>query len=299
MKVIITGATGFIGRNLVNNILQNQINIDLLLPCRDIVGATTLFNTHRFHNIRVVSSEDWTSITDFKPEIVIHLAAFSSSNHDVDTIGRLFESNIMYGIKLLNALHNCPSMRLFVNTGSFAEYRMGPWTIDNAYLYSATKSAFRPLLDFYAKLSGYKYITAIPYSVYGGKSNVKRLFDYMLNAINSKEPVDMTGGEQVLDFIHVDDVCEFYLSTILNFEKYMNFNQGKEFHIGTGFGHSIREVAHIIESITGKSLNVNWGALPYRERDTMYAVAPISGNENMWHSKVALQEGIQKYIKLQ
>jgi len=295
MKVLITGATGFIGRNLMEKLSIKQDNIELLVPCRDIEAAKDLFVG--FNNLQIVSSDCWDSIIEFNPELVIHLAAFSTSKNDAESINRLFDSNIMYGVKLLDALRDCPGMKLFVNTGSFAEYRKGPRMIDNAYLYSATKSAFRPILDYYASLSGYKYVTAVPYSVYGGKSKVKRIFDYMLEALDSSKPVGMTAGDQILDFIHVEDVCAFYLSIMSDFEKYQNLEQGREFYLGTGRGHSLRDVANMIEAATGKKLNIKWGDIPYRDRDTMHAVAPISGNGNIWKAEINLKEGLHKYIK--
>lgn len=272
-------------------------NLELLVPCRDVEGAKKQFDKLGFKRLIITNSDDWQTVIEFNPEIVIHLAAFSTSKNDVEAIGKLFESNIMYGVKLLAALKDCPGMRLFVNTGSFAEYRKGPRMIDNAYLYSATKSAFRPILDYYANLSGYKYVTAVPYSVYGGKSKVKRIFDYMLEALDASKPVGMTAGYQILDFIHVEDVCAFYAATISEPGKYQNLEQGKEFHLGTGLGHSLRDVANMIEAATGKKLNIKWGCIPYRDRDTMHAVAPISGNENIWRAEINLNEGLHKYMK--
>ncbi len=278
-------------------ISRKHDNIEILIPCRDIEWAKEQFDKLGFKSLKITNSDDWQAVIEFNPEIVIHLAAFSTSKNDIEAIGKLFESNIMYGVKLLNALKDCPDMRLFVNTGSFAEYRNGPRVIDNAYLYSATKSAFRPILDYYVNLSGYKFITAVPYSVYGGKSKVKRILDYMLEALEAPKPVGMTAGHQILDFIHVEDVCAFYASTISEPERYQNLEQGKEFHLGTGLGHSLREVANMIETITGKGLNISWGKIPYRDLDIMYAVAPISGNENMWSAKINLNEGLAKYMK--
>ena len=59
-----------------------------------------------------------------------------------------------------------------------------------------------------------------------------------------------------------------------------------------------RKVSSIIESRTGKKANINWGALPYRERDIMYAVAPIGKNNEKigWKSKIDISKGIKEFI---
>lgn len=121
----------------------------------------------------------------------------------------MMRANIEFGVLLLDVLSRCPAMKLFVNTGSFAEFRYGNGDFDAAYLYTASKTAFRSFVDYYSTLSGFKYITAIPYSVYGGKMTVKRLMDYIKESMDAENPIDMTLGEQILDFIHVDDIAGF------------------------------------------------------------------------------------------
>jgi CDP-paratose synthetase len=298
MKILITGGTGFIGQNLIPRLIKECETDEVMLLCRDVQRAIEKLSLQYTRNIQVTQAEDWKKVVDFNPELVIHLAAYSTSFNDLESMDKLIDSNITYGAHLLHALSQCQGLKLFVNTGSFAEYRKGPRAIDNAYLYSVTKSAFRSFIDYYAKLKGFKYITAIPYSVYGGKPTVKRIMDYMMDAMDAPVSVDMTPGQQVLDFIHVDDVTSFFLSVIHHFNEYQALEQGYEFHLGTGRGYTLREVAKELERITGKSFNIHWGGRAYRERDTMYAVAPISANrENLWKSQISLHEGITRFVQ--
>lgn len=116
-----------------------------------------------------------------------------------------------------------------------------------------------------------------------------------MDAKDSKIPVDMTGGLQILDFIHVDDISSFFFHTIKNIETYMKLSNGEEFHLGTGIGTTLRQVASIIERESGCKLNINWGGRPYRDRDTMYAVAPIMRNVELtgWRAEINIHEGIK------
>ena len=54
----------------------------------------------------------------------------------------MMRANIEFGVLLLDVLSRCPAMKLFVNTGSFAEFRYGNGDFDAAYLYTASKTAF-------------------------------------------------------------------------------------------------------------------------------------------------------------
>lgn len=299
MRIVLTGITGFVGQELMPMLQKECKEHEFLTLNIDVKDAKEKYPYSDYANFKHVHTTELSSVVDFNPDMVLHLATVTTSRNDTDIIHPMISANIEFGVLLLDALSKCKNMKLFVNTGSFAEFRYGEGKYDNAYLYSASKTAFRAFLDYYSSLCGYKYINAIPYTVYGGKMTVKRLLDYIYESLDAPEPVNMTGGEQVLDFVHVIDVASFFVQSIVNFERFIKLNNGENIHLGTGFGHSIREVASIIESRTGKKANINWGALPYRERDIMYAVAPVGKNVATigWRSKVDIIKGIIEFIK--
>ena len=162
MNILISGATGFVGRHLVP-VLQQGGN-KLICIVRDKKKAVELFGDV---DISYVHIEHLDEIEKYAPECVIHLAAYLSSKDDLGTLERLLDANIRFGTLLLDSLKRCKSLKLFVNFGTFAEYRYGPMEINNAYLYSATKTAFKQLLKYYSDLNHYKYINIIPYTIYG------------------------------------------------------------------------------------------------------------------------------------
>ena len=293
MRVLITGAPGFVGMNLMPMSEDKCPAAEILLLCRNTAKAKNLFP---YKNCKICQSEDWDAVRKFQPEVVLHLASLSTSRNDAEIIPELIHSNIMYGVQLLDALKEDTELRLFVNTGSFAEYRYGSESINDAYLYAATKSAFRSFAEYYSQLGGYKFVNVIPYTIYGGKPTIKRLMDYILESMDAQSPVDMTLGEQILDFTHVDDLCDFYIHLISHQDELNQVKNGGNFHVGTGVGTSIRHLATLMEQVYGKPCHINWGGRPYRDRDTMYAVAPIAKNMALlnWKAKISLKEGIEK-----
>ena len=295
MRVLLTGVTGFVGQNLMPFLIDKCPDINILTLNIDIIEAEQKFPYSKYSHCKHVHSSDFDEIVQFNPEITLHLATFSTSRNDTEIIQPILSANIEFGVFLLDALSKCPAMKLFVNTGSFAEYHSGSDTYDSAYLYAASKTAFRSFVDYYSNLCGFRYITAIPYTVYGGKMTVKRLMDFIKESLDSPVKVDMTPGEQVLDFINVDDIAGFFVYTVMNAEKFYHLrNNGDEFYLGTGKGTSIRELASMIEKKYNKRCNINWGGLSYRERDIMYAVAPIEKNDKSigWKALVDLFDGI-------
>lgn len=299
MKVVLTGITGFVGQELMPMLLNECEEHEFLTLNVDVDEANQKYPHNEYVNFKHKHTTDLCSVIDFNPDLVLHLATVTTSRNDTAIIQPMISANVEFGVLLLDALSKCCNMKLFVNTGSFAEFRFGEGRFNNAYLYSASKTAFRSFLDYYSSLCNYKYINAIPYTVYGGKMTVKRLLDYIYESLDAYKPVNMTGGEQVLDFVHVNDIASFFVQSITNFDKFIKLNNGENIHLGTGKGYSIKEVVSIIENETGKKANINWGALPYRNRDIMYAVAPIGKNEKLvgWSTKVDIITGIRKFIQ--
>lgn len=284
MKLLVTGATGFVGRHLVPSLYQEN---EVCCIVRDISNAKKLFSD----DVEYILNTDLEKIIDFNPEVVIHLASYLTSADDESAMHKLIESNVIYGVELLNILKKC-HCRLFVNFGTFAEYRYGPSECNNAYLYSATKTAFKEILRYYSEISGYKYIHLVPYTIYGGKDSQKKIIDYIRESLNSQTPISMTKGEQILDFIHVNDVVDCVLFLIRHIESFIS-NPNTIYHLGSGEGHSIKSLANMMENKYNSKANIAWGAREYRPMDIMHAVAPIGQLIAMgWHPSRKLEDNI-------
>lgn len=301
MRILVTGSTGFIGRRVVDRLLDTLPDVQVVTLCRDVDKADRLCPSPRCHNTPVERMHD--TIAGFSPKVVLHLATLSTSRDDIDIIDPIVDANITFGVKLLDALSHTSVLRLFVNVGSFAEYRMGHDAgFHDAYLYTATKSAFRHFVDYYSAKCGFKYLTAVPYTVYGGEDTAKKLMDYMIDSINADEPVKMTPGHQVLDFIHVDDIVRFFVEAVRTASDETLLHtlpQANTYHLGTGIGTEVRALASLIESKVGAPLRIEWGGREYRPLDVMHAVAPIARNHPAipWTPLIPLSSGLDRLIK--
>ena len=292
MKILITGATGFVGKTLIPY-LQSQRMTDLCLLVRSTLKAAELFGNSESINLIDLNDTDWQrQIIEYAPEAVIHLAAYFTGRSDNDSITTLIDANISFTTYLLEALRQT-TCKHFINIGTFTEFLNGAGEYLPNNLYSATKSAERPIIQYYQTQSTWNWINVVVYSPYGRKNDSKKVIDYLVEALDASEPVAFSPGEQVLDFIHVDDVVDFFYHLLLKLDNLKdNYYQ---FHLGTGVGHTVREVAHVIESVSGKTINAHWGGRDYAPSDVMYAVAPINKNVQMlnWKAKILLEEGLR------
>lgn len=290
-KILITGSTGFVGKHLVEKLFNEGHKI--LEITRNITRSSEIFGDIT-SKVEVNDKNFKNKIIEFNPNVVVHLASYLTSSDKWDDIEKLIESNILFLSKLLNTVSNL-NLSLFINTGTFAEYYKGDSDFNPAYFYAATKTASRSILNYYANAYNFKQFTVVPYTIYGNNSSSKKIIDIILESTETEKKVELSAGEQVLDFIHVDDVTSFYQNLIKNKKRIPNKSN---FRLGTGVGHNLRQVASIIESVTKKKTNIKWGGKEYRKSDVMYAVASLEEiNKKLnWRPKISLSEGIKKVI---
>jgi nucleoside-diphosphate-sugar epimerase len=293
MNIIVTGGNGFLGRNLLPKLINEKHNI--LQITTDPERAEKLFGgSVKIYQFQKDDDNLKNVLKDFQPETVIHLASYLTANDDKATMLKLMDAGIMFLNYLLDALKES-GLKWFINTGSFAEYYKGDGVPDPAYLYTAAKIASRVFVDYYSKAYNFNYLTIVPYTIYGSIDSQKKIIDIIYDSLSCDERVDLTPGNQVLDFIHLDDVTDFYMTCLSELDKI----PGKSnFQLGTGTGHTLRDIAALMEKHTGRKANINWGGKTYRPRDVMYAVANTSLQHHLfnWKPKISLEDGILNYI---
>lgn len=292
-KVLVSGGTGYIGSDLVHKLISN--NIEVAIVIRSLEEATRIFGTKvmyiEYLDLNLFNQE----ISKFSPEIVVHLAAYSTSSDEPKDIRKLIESNIIFTSNLLIALSSC-NVKLFINTGSFSEYHNNNTSMSPTYFYSATKTSARYMIEYYSKKNDFKFINAILFTVYGKKNKHKKIIDYVIDSLQSDVAISMSDGKQILDFVHISDVVNFYYNLIINFRK---IKPSKiDYEIGSGECLSIRELVKLLELITRKKSNISWGTNKNRKIDTVIACSDIemSKKELGYNINISLESGLKEYV---
>ena len=109
--------------------------------------------------------------------------------------------------------------------------------------------------------------------------------------------MDMSPGEQLIDILHVSDVCGGFLHLVdLLEQNKLTDKDGEIFYLTSEKMLKLKELAGVFERISGCRLNVNWGAKGYREREVMLPACsgiPLPG----WNAKISLESGIAEFLK--
>ena len=299
MKILMTGITGFIGKNLAERLLNNGHEVFAIVrPTSKIdelsknLQDNVKFFTYDADNTVLDIVTD-LCVEDNRPDVVYHLASWLlTTEHKFEDIKDLIQSNITFGTELLDAM-TANNLYNFVNADTMLQH-----FDDAAYspsnLYAATKQCFDDIIVYYKEARQLKCISLCIFGTYG--SNDKgRIFALLKKIADSGETLKMSPGGQLVDFVYIDDVVDAFILA----GDYLAKNQYD--YCGT-YGVSsmnpipLRSVVEIFEEVSGKKLSIEWGGRPYRQREVMITWTNFKTLPG-WEAKINLREGIAKLLQ--
>lgn len=287
-RVLVTGATGYVGGRLAARLLAEGAEVHLLiLPTSDrdrlepLRGATV-----HVHDETAESAE--RIVRAARPEAVLHLAACVRAEHAPADVEPLVRANVLLGAHLLDALARAGG-GVFVHTGTFWQRRGGAG-YDPVNLYAATKEAFEAILVYYAATAPIRAAVLVLYDVYGPADPRGKILPLLDRAVRTGEALEMTPGEQRINLVHVDDVVEAYLAAWRALDAAPPAPP-RTWAVSGGEARPLRDVVSMFERVVGRPVPVRWGAKPYRPREVMtpWRGEPVPG----WRPRIALEDGIR------
>ena len=284
--VLVTGATGFIGTHLAARLVARQaMVVALVRPTTD----TRLLP----EGVRPVLHDGTTSglidvVRHVRPDVTFHLAARFVAQHGPDDVAGLIEDNVLFSAQLFEALAGAGARRL-VNVGTGWQHRADAPTRP-VNLYAATKQAVQDLLAYFTDASSLRAVTLKLFDTYGPGDRRQKLFTVLRRASETGVPLQMSPGEQLLDLVHVDDVVAALLTAAQRVGD-SDADSSAQFAVSAAKRYTLREVAELYSSVTGRRVDVVWGGRPYRDREVMvpWSGDPLPG----WRPTVSLADGLR------
>ena len=299
-KILITGATGFIGSHLTRKLTEEGFEVGIIKRensnirrISDLIKNLSIYDAD-LRDIHEVSKV----ISHFKPEVIFHLATYYAVEHKSEEVSLMLDTNVLGTINLLEASKKY-NVKLFINTSSCFVYQesknklrentgLGPIN-----LYALTKIQAEQACSFYTEKYGLGTITFRLFPPYGPADHERRLIPYTIKNFFKGKKIKLTTGKQRWDFVYVDDIIEAYFK-LLNIPDLPIKHE--IFNIGTGNAISIREVISQLKEIIGSSIEPEWGAIPHRKNEVWFICADISKTKGFlkWKPKTQiLQEGLK------
>lgn len=263
MRVLLTGASGFIGAHVTRRLLAAGCDVaalvvpgDPLTRLHDVAERLTLL-TGDLNDLAVLRP----ALESWKPEACIHLAWYAEPGkylHSPENLRALTAS-----LNLLEELARIGCGQV-VAAGTCAEYDTDRGFLREdgptrpATLYAATKLSLCLIGQQMAAASGMNFAWARIFYPYGPQEDARRVVPALICSLMQGQPFPATRGEQVRDYLHVEDVAAAFWTLV---------EQGARgiVNVSSGFPVPMRQLMETIAELTGRHDLIQFGAVPYRD----------------------------------
>ena len=262
MRIIVTGACGFIGSHFVN--LIGKID-----PTIEIVVVDKLTYASNVNNLKVpvkFIKKDICDITHEDLGVYDYIVNFAAESHVDNSIknGKPFvRTNVEGTFNLLEVARKNPNLKKFIQIstdevygdmdehGEFALADESFNLIGSSY-YSATKASSDLLVQAAGRTYGLPYLITRTCNNYGENQHQEKLLPTIINCIKNNFPIPIYGdGKNIREWIHADDNSQFIWDLIQS-------DKTGVYNIGSGERYTNLQIIEIIEKILGYQLDLKF-----------------------------------------
>jgi UDP-glucose 4-epimerase len=299
--VLITGITGFLGSHIAENLVNNNFTV---------IGLKRK-SSNRWRCDAFKDKVIWIDIDEeekYKKEIlkyridtIIHGAWIGVEAHERND-WKLQSQNVHILITLLQIAKDL-SLKKFVFLGSQAEYGNIDGAVneeqkcDASNAYGSVKLACLELIKTFSKTNNITWIWLRLFSLFGEKENETWLIPSLIQKMKKENQMDFTLGEQKYAYLYVKD-----FATIINKIMVLPVISGI-YNISSDNVRPIRSVVELIRNKINPEFKLNFGALSYRENQSMHLQGSIDklitqiGNIEFTDISISLENTINYYNK--
>jgi nucleoside-diphosphate-sugar epimerase len=311
-KVLVTGASGTLGYNIVHLLAATHPRTRIVLLMRTPDPA--LFSACPNVEIRQVDMFDKAklkqSVLDVQPGAIIHCAASGVRPSNIGWFD-LIDLNVESTNQLFHAscqLEDCH----FIHISTGLVYRAQPRPcheddpIDTLHPYGASKAAADCLLRAGADRLNRHLTVVRPFSFTGLHDGGDRLFPSLLRAARNRTPLKMSQGTQLRDFCAVQDVAEFIRLLLDQSPPGLDRHDRRDaprrsvFNLGSGQSLPLRSIVEDVRQQLDLDVEIQLGELPFHPHEPLHLVANIDrAQEFGWQPRTNLAYAVWQLAQSQ
>jgi len=299
-RVVVTGATGFVGANLARRLLAEGHSVHVLV--RPGYSGWRLAEIQADVQQHLVTLQDRAGVErivgQLKPEWIFHLAVHGAYSSQTD-VHEIFQTNVLGTVNLVEACLRT-GFDAFVNTGSSSEYgfkdhapRESEWLEPNSH-YAVTKAATTHYCRSTAQSQSVHIPTLRLYSVFGPFEEPTRLLPTIIVRALDGELPPLVNPRIARDFVYVNDVVDAFLLAATQPAP----ESGAVYNVGTGVQTTLEDVVDCARRVAGVTAAPTWGSMPDRKWDTTSWVADSTKirAELGWSPRYDFEQGFRSML---
>jgi UDP-glucose 4-epimerase len=301
-RVLVTGASGFIGSHLTRRLIADGAEVHALTSTVSSVYPPRLLEVREQITLHEASLTDRGALTivagDVKPSYVFHLGAYTHVGKSWQRVDECIQVNVQGTVNLLMALEPVGFTR-FVNVGTSEIYGDidVPFREDASVHpispYSVSKHAAEEFCRLFAEARSWPIVRVRPFNAYGPMQSPDRIVPEIITRALQAQPLRMTLGLQTRELNYVADLADGMVCAALAPDV-----DGELLNLGCGREISMRDLATMILSVLGDPITPEFGALPERpiEIPRMYADTGKTEQRLGWRAATSLEDGLARTV---
>lgn len=296
MKVLLTGATGFLGSKILKRLVQQEEQVAVLKrSTSDTRRIEGVLKRCSLYDIDQISLE--SVFEKERPEVIIHCAAAYGRNGKEAV--QVAETNLMFGIRLLSLAEQY-KCTYFINTGTFAFKQIEPEGKIDKPLYMAdytlSKYQFVRWGEAFAARGNLCFITMDLEHIFGEDDDEGKFILMLEQKCTSAETsVSLSDGMQLRDYIYTDNVVDAYMCVLQHRKELTGFQR---FQVGMGEPVTLKEFVIMLKEVAESSVCLEFGKRERNANEPACSVADISGLQKLgWQPKLSRKDGICEMLR--
>jgi dTDP-6-deoxy-L-talose 4-dehydrogenase (NAD+) len=293
MKILVTGAGGFIGSAFARHALAGGHEIGGLLLPAEATPARVPANEHLTWLRGTLAEPPWPDVERFQPDACVHFAWIATPGVYLES--RENEDYFRWSVDFVRRLRALGTNHL-VGVGTCIEYQMTgqPLAEERTPVmpttrYARCKNALRETLEADARRDGWRFCWGRVFYPYGVGEHPARLCSSLIQKLSRGEKIVLKTPDSTKDYIYIDDLAAAILLTVeRQYTGTINW--------GTGEGVSVRELADTAAAMLCRPELVE--AAPTGSSDPFdYVVADAARLRQLgWQPQHTLQDGLRKIL---
>jgi nucleoside-diphosphate-sugar epimerase len=288
-RLLVTGATGFIGARLCHRAVELGADVHAVSRAPQSGDGDLRWQQADLADEGAVRE----LVGCVQPDVVVHLASEVSGSRDVALVLPMLRANLLAAVNLMVACTATSRPRL-VLAGSMEEPDMGDPDAVAQSPYAAAKWGQLAYARHFAALHDLPVIHLRVFMVYGpGQHDLRKLVPYVTVSLLRGESPQLASGAREVDWIFVDDVVDAFLRAAV-----VEGSEGRSLDIGSGELLTARSLVVRLHELVGGDAEPAFGAIADRVRERVRAADPAPAEEAIgWRPRTSLDEGLRRTVE--